>query len=109
MQDNNDSRTKLTVTLSQEGELIPASVGSGSGSDDYTRGLRDGVVIGVHAGYEYAIDRFKEVIPELVQQAIIELPDIKKALSDGLRHGSPGCGKALVEHYRYKKSGNYLK
>ncbi|QDK21030.1 hypothetical protein ES815_23060 [Leclercia adecarboxylata] len=108
MQDNNDSSTKLPLILSREGELIPASGGGGGGSDDYIRGLRDGVSIGVQAGYEYAIDRVKEIIPELVQQAISELPDIKKALSDGLRHGSPDCGKALVEHYRYKKSGNYL-
>lgn len=109
MHDNDDSDKKLPTAFPQDGEFIPASDGDGDGSDDYTRGLRDGISIGVRAGYKVAIDRLQEIIPELVERAITELPDIKKALSEGLSYGSPSCGKALVERYRYKKHGKYLK
>lgn len=109
MHDNDGSDKKLPAILPQYGEFIPVSEGTGGGGDEYTLGLRDGISIGVHAGYQAAVERFQEIIPELVERAIMELPDIKKALSEGLRHGSPSCGKALVERYRYQKRGKYLK
>lgn len=43
----------------------------------YDKGLSDGVNLGSIMGYVQAIN------------------DLKPALSDGLRHGSPECGKAM--------------
>lgn len=108
MHNNDESDKKTPALLSQEGEYIQASVETGGEDDDYERGFRDGISIGVNVGYDVAVERFKDIIPELIERAIMELPDIKKALSEGLRHGSPNCGKALVEHYRYKKRTKYL-
>ncbi|EKQ7193485.1 hypothetical protein OGU21_05930 [Klebsiella oxytoca] len=109
MSDNNDSDKKLPAISPQDGEFIPASSEAGGGSDDYKRGLRDGISIGMNVGYEVAAERFQEIIPELIERGVMELPDIKKALSEGLRYGSPSCGKALVELYRYKKRVKYIK
>lgn len=108
MNNNDESDKKTPALLSQEGEYIQASNETSGGGNDYERGLRDGISIGVNVGYDVAVERFKEIIPELVERAVMELPDIKKALSEGLRHGSPSCGKALVERYRYKKRTKHL-
>ncbi|MGG6175940.1 hypothetical protein ACQV2C_12205 [Pantoea allii] len=86
---------------SLEGELIPASTPGGGGVDGYEQGFRDGLAVGVQVGYGEAITQIQSILPELIRQELMKLPDIKTALSDGLRHGSPSCGKALVEIYRY--------
>lgn len=108
MHDNDDSDKKAPARLSQEGEYIQASGETGEGGNGYERGLRDGISIGVNVGYDIAVEHLKEIIPELVERAVMDIPAIKKALSEGLRYGSPNCGKALVEHYRYKKRAKYL-
>ncbi|QBH98479.1 hypothetical protein EKN56_20025 [Limnobaculum zhutongyuii] len=99
---NNDLLGNIPVISSLEGELIPTSSTDGG----YVQGFRDGLSVGVTVGYGEAIAQIQNILPELIRQAIMNLPDVKTALSDGLRHGSPSCGKALVEIYRY---GNQLK
>jgi len=108
MHNNNDSDKKTPVPLSQEGDYIQATGESGVGENDYQKCLRDGISIGLNAGYDVAIGQLNEIIPELLERAVMDIPAIKKALSEGLRYGSPNCGKALVEHYRYKKRTKYL-
>ncbi|TOK42655.1 hypothetical protein CGI18_21770 [Vibrio parahaemolyticus] len=100
---NNDVKgNELTLRDNAvEGEWVS---GSGSnGGRTYEDGFRDGVKVGVQAGFEHAVEELKRVLPLIVQQEVEKLPDIKRALSDGLRHGSPDCGRALVDRYRYKK------
>ncbi|MEX6254738.1 MULTISPECIES: hypothetical protein [Providencia] len=103
MHDNNSIDKKNSSIIHQNWEFIPASDGVNDGSDDYKKGLCDGITIGVSVGYNVALKRVQELIPEHLEQTIMELPDIKKALSEGLRYGSSSCGRALVKHYRYKK------
>ncbi|MFE4111732.1 hypothetical protein [Kosakonia sp. YIM B13611] len=50
--------------------------------------------------------QISEMLPQLIQQELMKLPQLKSALSDGLRHGSPNCGRALVDIYRYGKRDN---
>lgn len=102
---NDDFSDNIPAISSLEGELIPASSIGGGGMDGYVQGFRDGLSVGVKVGYEEAIAQIQNILPDLIRQEIMKLPDVKMALSDGLRHGSPCCGKALVEIYRY---GNQL-
>jgi hypothetical protein len=90
-----------------EGELILGSNGDDSNDGrTYEDGFKDGVAVGVQAGFEHAVEEFKRVLPQLVRQEIEKLPDIKRALSDGLRHGSSDCGRVLVDTYRHKKANS---
>ncbi|WP_165501880.1 hypothetical protein [Kosakonia quasisacchari] len=50
--------------------------------------------------------QISEMLPQLIQQELMKLPQLKSALSDGLRHGSPNGGRALVDIYRYGKRDN---
>ncbi|CAI8784218.1 hypothetical protein EMIT091MI3_10214 [Kosakonia quasisacchari] len=35
--------------------------------------------------------QISEMLPQLIQQELMKLPQLKSALSDGLRHGSRSC------------------
>ncbi len=100
---NDDFLDNLPTLAPQEGELIPASSTTGNGG--YEQGFRDGLSIGIQIGHQETIARVQAVLPELIHQEIMRLPDVKAALSDGLRHGSSECGKVLVDIYRYGKRG----
>ncbi|MDP4489038.1 hypothetical protein QDG88_14030 [Pseudoalteromonas piscicida] len=87
-----------------EGEFLPAQGQSSNGAgNDYIKGLKDGINIGVTVGVSYAIEEVNKVIPDLIEEAIRNAPDIKAALSDGVRNGSSECAKALVNKYHFKK------
>ncbi|MCZ3383365.1 hypothetical protein O3S68_13830 [Kosakonia sp. SOY2] len=63
-----------------------------------------GLTVGVTRGVNEAVNQFNDFLPQRIQQALMKLSQLKTALSDGLRHGSPNCGRALVNIYRYEKS-----
>jgi hypothetical protein len=100
----NDKATDKGVT---EGEFISAKESKREKtieiSQDYKRGLNDGINIGVQAGISYAVDELNKILPDMIENAIRNAPDIKKAISDGARNGSSECAKALVNKYNHKK------
>lgn len=85
----------------KEVEFIEATKNKGS---TYEEGLKTGVAlgikIGVEAGFQHAINEVVKSIPGLVEQELANLPDIKRAVSDGLRSGSSKCGEVMVNRYK---------
>jgi hypothetical protein len=109
---SNDKGVTDTVSVTDtvnvtEGEFISAKESESEKaikiSEDYTRGLNDGINIGVQAGVSYAIQELNKILPSMIENAIRNAPDIKKAISDGARNGSSECAKALVNKYSHKK------
>ncbi|HBD2230354.1 TPA: hypothetical protein KII07_000358 [Escherichia coli] len=96
-----ENQEQSLQNVPQEGEWISGTGGSGG---EYEQGFKDGLAVGVHVGYNEAIERVKTLLPGMIRHEIMQLPDIKSALSDGLRNGSSGCGRMLVNYYRYGKS-----
>ncbi|HFV9294208.1 TPA: hypothetical protein ACIAIE_004078 [Serratia fonticola] len=89
------------VQVPLEGEWI----GSQPASSDYEKGFLDGLSLGMHIGHNYATERFLSALPALISLELKKLqdPDTARALSDGLRHRSSECARALVNRYRYHK------
>lgn len=99
---NIEDRDNLPDLAPLEGELEP-SFNFKSNNGTYEQGYLDGLKHGVRAGANEALERVKEILPEIIRQEIMQLPEIKSALSEGLRCGSSKSGRALVEIYRYGK------
>ncbi|WP_200552278.1 hypothetical protein [Kosakonia sp. LAM2021] len=103
------AKSNLPQVAAQEGEWLSGSQSAGGGGGgSYLDGFKDGLAVGVQSGFNEAVNQFNDILPQLIQQELMKLPHLKSALSDGLRHGSPNCGRALVNIYRYEKS-NYPK
>ena len=95
---------KLPQVVAQEGEWLGAqNAGGGGVGGSYLDGFRPGLSGGGQSGFNEAVNQFNEILPQLIEQELMKLPQLKSALSDGLRHGSPDCGRALVNIYRYEK------
>lgn len=104
---SSENQEQSLQNVPQEGEWISGTGGtggSGGSGGEYEQGFKDGLAVGVHVGYNEAIERVKTLLPGMIRHEIMQLPDIKSALSDGLRNGSSGCGRMLVNYYRYGKS-----
>lgn len=66
----------------------------------YRAGLQDGAATMAAAIF----DEINKRLPSLVNEQIKKDPQIKKALSDGFRHGSPESAKALLQLYNNDNS-----
>lgn len=92
--DNNQSHT-----AAQEGELVQEYTPSPT-EIAYRSGLQDGAAIIATAMF----DEMNKRLPSLISEQIKNDAQIKKALSDGFRHGSPESAKALLHFYNNDNS-----
>lgn len=101
------NQVTTNTTPPKEGELIKAcQTKEPTYEEGLNTGVSIGVKIGVMAGYQHAVNEVLKIIPALVEQEIKNLPDIKEAVSDGLRSGSSKCGEVMVN--RYKKTSTQV-
>lgn len=94
---SNDQQNKtpsIATAPLLEGEVLSAKELTPSNEREceiFLAGKEEGLIQGV----EIAI---KTILPQVVAALTGEV-EKKAAISDGLRHGSPECGKVMVTHY----------